>query len=114
MSFLGTRSWKAINEFTVGDIVYVHATQFDQPNASEKYSDFFEHKQQTLLQAKILSIFKSTETVRLKFDLDNTISTVRYKDLISKLTEETKKFVYVGMCSMYVAFVVFSMSFAWL
>ena len=43
-------SWQNINELNIGDVVYAQAGQFDQPDETEKYSDFFEHKEKNTVE----------------------------------------------------------------
>ncbi|XP_066911382.1 leucine-rich repeat and coiled-coil domain-containing protein PF3D7_0703800-like [Clytia hemisphaerica] len=88
---MGTRSWDVERpRYEVGESAYVKASYFDSNRPGKKYSDYFKHKEETLLQGKILSI--NENSVRMKFEVDGTISTIKYNILV-KVTDHNKHLI---------------------
>ena len=76
----------------VGSCVYVKASYFDSDSA-DKYSDHFKNKKETLLGGIIISIHK--KSIRVKFDLDGTVSSIKYDSLV-KVTDHNKHLIHSG------------------
>lgn len=90
---MGTRSWDVEPpRYEVGSSVYVKASYFDSDSA-DKYSDHFKNKKETLLGGIIISIHK--KSIRVKFDLDGTVSSIKYDSLV-KVTDHNKHLIHSG------------------
>ena len=115
---MGTRSWSSVITYLVGDSIYVKASYFDNPKELIRYSDHFEHKGETLLKGIVLS--KHQKSVRVQFEIDDTIATVKFKDVV-KVTEENdylvhqigkkKIFMFLSTCLSYPLLYMFSFFF---
>lgn len=91
---LGTRSWEEHEQFIVNQIVYVYATYFDNPSVKTgKYSDGLQHKQKSLLQGKVVNIY--CNSLDIKFDFDNAVSSVHKQSVIITLKDNEKQFIIV-------------------
>lgn len=93
---MGTRSWKEnLERFSVGQAVFVSAGYFDSGGSEDKnkYSDFFEFKEKTLLEGIILSVHRSS--VRVKFKIDDSTSTLNNGDIV-KITDHNRHLIFHG------------------
>jgi len=89
---MGTRSWACeVDKYNEGDKIYVKAGHFDSDR--DKYSDFFAHKAETLLEGVVLSVHSTS--IRAKFVIDNSVSSIKLKD-IQRVTDANKHLIYVG------------------
>ena len=100
---MGTRSWSSEVKYKVGESVFVKAGYFDNGKAVDKYSDFFVHKEESLLEGTILSIHKAS--VRVKFLIDDSISSIKYHE-IEAITDENRHLIYDGKSEFLYVFII--------
>ncbi|XP_057310298.1 uncharacterized protein LOC130648275, partial [Hydractinia symbiolongicarpus] len=65
------------------------AGYFDKSEAADKYSDFFVHKEESLLEGTILSVHKTS--VRVKFLIDESVSTIKFEHIVAITDQEFEK-----------------------
>ena len=57
------------------------ASYFDNPKELIRYSDHFDYKGETLIKGTVLS--KHQNSVRVQLEIDDTIATVKFKDIVN-------------------------------